>query len=443
MLIAHIDGVPMKTGLSAADVSEAKAKLEIARAATKARAGELLKSIKAADAVAVKELSDMLLNGEDARLVSAFAANKKLKPDHRQTLERCLSVPSLLKFEHPLSELVPVHPKAKKSGGVRAIHNHGLLHRTAQDMVKRVMGAHYKPRYFQFSERGVHTAVKNVKAALGAGHVYVARLDIADFYPNFELEKLVSRLPLPKEVVENAVVGRHMKVVLDPEFMKGGQAVPSLPHTIDDLLLRACLGIPQGSACSPIVGSHRVSNLMWLHRDGVTLVNYADDFLLLSLSAKLLDEAVGGLTNVVAYLPGGHFDLKLKAEGEAASGFEFLGHHFQIDDGKLTTSPTEGNRQAVLAKLVRLDDEFNKLVGLLCVVKVYNKHKAFKVLAQIMAVGYGWLSAFSECDEPLSEMVMLSEMLKDGCAKLGVTPAEIENAIDPYMEWYPTEYDLS
>jgi hypothetical protein len=435
----------MKTGLSAADVSEAKAKLEIARAATKARTSDLLKSVKAGDTVAQAELSEMLLYGEDARLVSAFAANKKLKPERRQTIERCLSVPSLLNFGQPLPELVNVYPKSKKSGGVRMIHNFGLLHRTSQHVVARVMSAYYKPRWFQYTQRGTHAAIKEAKAYLAAGHVHLARLDITDFYPSFEFEKLVNELPLPPEVVENVVVGRHMKVEMDQEFINHIN-MASLPHSINDLLLQARLGIPQGSACSPIVSSYCVSRLIWTMwfptMSPEPLINYADDFLLPSSSEKLLDKAAGALTKAMAYLPGGHFELKPEVKGDAADGFDFLGHDFQIVDGKLTTSPTQSNREAFWETLVRLQDKFFKLIGPLCVVKDCNKLEALKVLAHMMAVGNGWLSAFGECDDLKSEILMLLNDLNDGCAMLGITPAELAKAIEPYMEYEPGDYAL-
>jgi hypothetical protein len=441
-----IDNVEFKTGLSPAAVSDAKAKLTLARVATKDYTFKLRKSIKV-DPAAEAEARDNLIYGYDARLVSAFAANKKLKPLHRQTLESCLSVPSLLEFSSPLPAQVRVHPKAKKSGGVRPIHNFGLLHRTSQHMVDRIMSAYYKPRWFQYTQRGTHAAAKEVKAYLGAGQVHLARLDIEDFYPSFELEKLVTELPLPKEVVENVVVGRHMKVVLDQEFMKGGLSVPSLPHTLDDLLHTARLGVPQGSACSPIVSSYCVSRLIWAMwfptMSLEPLVNYADDFLLPSSSQKLLEKKIGALTKAVAFLPGGHFELKPEVKGDAANGFDFLGHRFQIVDGKLTTSPTEANRQALWAKLVRLDAKFDKLVGPLGVVKEASKQEALKVLAQITAIGNGWLSAFSECDDLKSEILMLSQMLQDACGKLDVTLAEVEKVIEPYTDYEPGDYALS
>jgi hypothetical protein len=83
------------------------------------------------------------------------------------------------------------------------------------------------------------------------------------------------------------------------------------------------------------------------------------------------------------------------------------------------------------------------LVGPLGVVKEPSKHEALKVLAQITAIGNGWLSAFSECDDLKSEILMLSQMLQDACGKLDVSLAEVEKAIEPYMDYEPGDYALS
>jgi hypothetical protein len=436
-----IDSVPFKHGLFGPALSDAVVRIKTAKIITKSRTNDLLKSIKAADPVAAAHFRDELINGPDARLVSAIVANKKLRPDRRQTLEKCLLVPTLLDLSKPLTELVPVYPKAKKSGGVRMIHNFGLLHRTSQDMVSRVMGVYYKPRYFQFTERGVHAAVKSAKAALGAGHVHVARLDIENFYPSFDPEKLASELPLPQEVVDNVVLGRHMKVVMDQE-QKVSHAGSSLPHTLNDLLLLARLGIPLGSASSPIVASHRVSQLMWLHRDGVTLVNYADDFLLLSSSVKLLDKAVGGLTAVVAKLPGGHFELILKATSDAMNGFDFLGHSIRIVAGKLITSPTEANTNHIWMKITEIDEQLSNLVYAVGKNGKYDKQKALTLLARMLAIVDGWSSAFSECDDPKQMVEPLICGVKEWAAKLEVSPDQIKQAIEPYMEYKPVDYAL-
>jgi hypothetical protein len=142
------------------------------------------------------------------------------------------------------------------------------------------------------------------------------------FYGSFEPEKLSPELPLPKEVVEHAVLGRHMEVVWDPEHMKGKTLHPSLsPRHI--LHKEARLGVPQGSACSSIIGAFCMSRLPWVPKVGVVMLNYVDDFLLLANSPSALAEAIDELTEAVGDLPGGKFKLQLVEKGSASHGFCF------------------------------------------------------------------------------------------------------------------------
>lgn len=363
MPVALIDSVAIKHSLSGAALADAKKLISKSRFATNSWATVLRKSIKSGDDVDQAEARQWLMTSPEALLTSAIAANRKLRTAKRQTLERCLAVPQLLDFSGPLKEVVPVRPKAKKSGGCRMLHNHRLFHRTAQNAVVRVVGPYFTPRPFQYTQKGVHAAIRRGKTAIKTGHVCIARLDIKDFFPNFSAEALITELPLPWEVVEHVVVGRHMAVVMDQEKKHGQNGPLLLPHAHQALLLLARLGIPLGSGCSPIVGMFCVSRLVWLAMPGVILLNYADDFLLLALSPKILDEAIGKLTGAVADLPGGHFDLQLKVTGNVSKGFDFLGHHLSVVDGTLETRPSQANLEELYRKLNALEQKVCKHIG--------------------------------------------------------------------------------
>ena len=348
-------------------------------------------------------------------------------------------------FSNPLSEPVSIYPKPKKSGGgVRMIHKYGLRHRTAKDMVIRIMSAYYAPRPFQYTHLGFHAPIKRIKEAVKNGNVHIARLDIKDFYPSFDVEKLVPELPLPLEVVKHVVVGRHMKVVMDQEFMIGGHATPHLPHALThDLKRQARLGLPQGSACSPIVGAFCMSRLEWFPVPGVLLFNYVDDFLLLSSSPVLLDNAVGKLMEAVADLPGGHFKLKLKAKSIAAKGFDFLGHHLRVVKDKLSTSPTVEIIEDLYAKIMKLDEVLSGRT----VCKPGNKgkcdqQKALDILAQMFAIHYGRLKAFQECDNASGVTAIIAVSNADWCETLGVTTEQVKKVIEPWMTYRPNNYGV-
>lgn len=206
-----IDQVPFKHDLSAAELKHVLSGVNAARASTNSRVKLLSKAHEAGDKTGQKEIIQTLVDGPDASLVSVIRANQKLPAKKRRPLEECLSVAQSLDLSKPLKEPVQVRLK-KKTNGYRIIHNHGLKHRTAQDLVKRVMDVVFVPRPFQFTHLGIHAAIKRTKALINIGYIHAAHLDIKDYFGSFEPEKLLPELPLPKEVVEHAVIGRHTEV---------------------------------------------------------------------------------------------------------------------------------------------------------------------------------------------------------------------------------------
>jgi len=237
-----------------------------------------------------------------------------------------------------------------------------------------------------------------------------------------------------------------MKVVLDTEGTqgqgphKGHDPYASLPHHKGDLLLQARLGIPQGSACSPIVGAHIMSRLDWLSMPDVAMFNYVDDFLLLSPSLTILDEAVEKLTDAVADLPGGHFELKRKEKRDARKGLTFLGHRLQIVDGELKTSPTEQAITDLWRKVERLDQTLCKMAYGPGNWGKHDKAEAIELLASMTAKMDGWLSAFHECDDAVGEIEPLIASVGEWCHKLGVKHEEMLAALGPTMGYRPNNY---
>jgi len=261
-----------------------------------------------------------------------------------------------------------------------------------------------------------------------------------DFYGSFELEKLSPELPLPKEVVEHAVVGRHMETVWDPEHMKGKTLLPSLsPHHI--LQKEARLGIPQGSACSSIIGAFCASRLPWVALADVAMLNYADDFLLLAKSSKARAQAINELTEAVGNLPGGTFKLSYKQESTAVHGISFLGHVLQVVDGKLTTWPRDGG-EGLYRELGKIDIRLGKLVYPGGPFGKFDKQEALRRLAKCYAMVDGWRAAFKECDQVDRILWTASNGIKDWLQNIGATMADLQNAVTPDMEYDPDPYAL-
>src|SRR3546814_4734910 len=113
-----------------------------------------------------------------------------------------------------------------------------------------------------------------------------------------------------------------MKVRMQENHGWGFNTSYPLPSILS-LLFAARLGIPQGSACSPIVSDYCMSRIPWSPSSGIALVNYADDFFLLATSIPLL--AAGGdmLIDAVSEIPGGTFKLQQLSEGSVHDGLAF------------------------------------------------------------------------------------------------------------------------
>jgi hypothetical protein len=230
-----------------------------------------------------------------------------------------------------------------------------------------------------------------------------------------------------------------METLMDQEIMKNSFAGFSSLHTCE-LLMEARLGIPQGSGCSPIVGMYIVSQLAWPSMPAV-LLNYADNFLLLALDSLVLDKAVEELTGAVSGLPGGKFNLALKAKSNASKGFEFLGHHLRVVEGVLKTEPTDVNWADLTCQLNRYEE---KVGNLKLPLSELDKNKALKWAAAEYKILEGWKQAFSECDK--SEMKWLDipmDYIFHTLHNCGATFAQLAGAAEPWMGYVQKDYALA
>jgi hypothetical protein len=234
--------------------------------------------------------------------------------------------------------------------------------------------------------------LRRLKSGWRRGYVYAARLDIKDFFGSFQLEKLAPELPLPHEVVEHAVVGRHLEAYVDQSSGKGHTSPLHTPH-YNDLISLARQGLPPGSGCSSIVAEFIISKLAWSSSTQVVIVNYCDDWLILASTPKHLDEAIGALTDAVSKLPGGQFKLLLLDDGTAFEGFRFLGHCFHLVNGLVQTTVAPKAVFSLNARLTELDQKFSDLVWNnkpMYKTKAKKDAEAIALLAEMGAVLQGW-----------------------------------------------------
>lgn len=405
--MVFIDGVGFEHSMAPGELSEALAKISSSRTAARQLRDELKSAISTSPEEALPA-SAVFLASTDVVLAAAIRANMHLKERQRATLERCLSMPSILKVQSPLEEPSYVRARPKKSGGFRVTHDFGLQHRTSQGMVLRVMERYLVPRSFQYTFRGIHRAIAEVKLLLPQGLVYFATLDIKDHFGSFDPEKLASLLPISKEWVNHVVVGRHIAAVVEKSTGSHSHA-----HSPTDMLLtQARQGIPQGSACSPIVGAFCMAHLQWISSPGTALLNFADNFLLLASSASGLEECIGNLTAAVAKLPGGHFQLKIVQQGHANAGFDFLGHRMRLKGSQVQTSISPANCQDIFREMRRLDKKFPPANA------PWAYEQTMKCLERMCVLLKGWVHAFRGCDDISRWEVGLLCMIEENAGPL-------------------------
>lgn len=429
-----IDGVQFKHGLDETELAQFVLRLSSARIFVKDRSTDLVNAISAGDKLARGKAIAALMTTKQARLAAAIRANRALPVYKRATLERCNEIADKLDLSKPIKEPVRCWRKPKSKGGHRIIHDPGLVHRTAQQLVRRVMDKDFTPRPFQYTLLGVQHAIKEVKKLIGEGHVYGAHLDIKDFYGSFELEKLTKDLPLPEGAVKHAVVGRYMELAWVQDTSKGRFGLPSSPLSVSLLCKQARLGMPQGSGCASIIGARCVSRLKWSPTEDVALVNYVDDFQLLAKSKQALAKAVEELTKAVGHLPGGTFILELKQQSPVAQGMTFLGHTLQLSDGELRVWPSLKASECFSQEMDRLDHELKRVVfppGVKA--SACDKSKAMILLVSYTAKIRGWRAAFRECPK-IDDMLVEAWVARDQWLEaIGAVDADLGKYVNPYL----------
>jgi hypothetical protein len=426
MQVADVLGTEFKHSLSPTDLAQAPKDIEAALKATKGMRRKIASDLKQGSSTspAIAEF----LASDHARLASAFEAAKRKRRRNRPTLNKVLQVAGELKLDKPLPEIDRVTVKLKKNGDLRFLHDFGPLRRAAQEMVRQVMQQLYVPQPWQYTMRGLPPAIAAAKAELLAGKVYWATLDIKNHYGSFSTKKLANLLPIGKLWVEYVVGGRH--AVVEVVTVPLGCIIP-----ISTLLLQALPGLPLGSICSPIIAAHSISRLQWTHNPDWTLLNYADNFLLLASSPQALEKGIDELTSAVGKLPGGNFSLVQQHEGKATDGLEFLGHVLSLTDWKVRVAPGI-SIEAILQQGMKMGEE---------VALAVNENNEAKALGHVLAYCEkvkGWLAAFAMCDNHQELRLFFEHSIAMNALPLKINVKELMLGAEANYEFSSDEYQF-
>lgn len=326
----------------------------------------------------------------------------------------------------PIAEPVTVFAKEKTSKrGFRAIFSFGDRHRVGQRMLANLIEIHTFKRSYQHFDDGVPKAIKRVLAQIDSGQVWLAHLDIKDFFPSFTIEGLTDFLPLPQAVVEAALTGRNM--VLECASLPQGL---SPQHFTEE----ARRGLPQGAASSPAISHLCVSQLALDVAILEHLFNYEDDFLILAKTKAELESRIGALTDAVGNLPGGQFELSVKTVAHASEGLDFLGHGLFSRNDQARAEPSVGNTMRLAKRLHEIDEKhkaFSNLSGKI------GKSALLHSCADKFAVISGWKAAFASCHpetEGWQYLLAIEEGLHADLMEHGLFVSDLPPAAGPFKQ---------
>src|SRR5262249_36318121 len=223
------------------------------------------KAHKAGNRRLLRHLIQQYLTSYDARFAATRLARRKMPWDRRPRKDQLKSIAENLNAYQGTREEVRLILIPKGPGKFRPTLDFGIENRALQYLVLSVLYAIADLHPRQFATRGgVPAAVAQVINAIKPGNLHAREIDIKDFYPSFDGNKLVDLIPVQKKAIERVLISEHLNIVL-------GTVPSTLHHTatysskgaadthqgesfpLQQYLADARRGIPQGSSVSPIV----------------------------------------------------------------------------------------------------------------------------------------------------------------------------------------------
>lgn len=163
--------------------------------------------------------------------------------------------------------------------------------------------------------RGCKDALRRVEKLLQAGYTHVVDADLKGYFDSIPHDRLMDCL---KEKIADGQVLSLIEKFLKAKIMDG--ASQWTPES----------GAPQGAVLSPLLSNVYLDPLdHLLAREGLQMVRYADDFVILCRTAA---EAQRALELVQAWVAANGLTLhptKTRIVDVTTEGFDFLGYHFR------------------------------------------------------------------------------------------------------------------
>ena len=207
--------------------------------------------------------------------------------------------------------------KEKRPLGIPTVRD-----RIVQTALRMVIEPIFEHRFAEHSYgfrpgRGCKDALRRVQTLLDEGCTWIVDADLKAYFDTIPKDRLMSRV---RERIADSRVLALIRGYLDQGVME--------ELTLHDPTER---GTPQGAVISPLLANIYLDPLdQLLAANGVQMVRYADDFVLLCRSE---DEAKAALARVQAWVSENGLTLHPEkthiVDATQPGGFDFLGYHFE------------------------------------------------------------------------------------------------------------------
>lgn len=165
--------------------------------------------------------------------------------------------------------------------------------------------------------RGAQQAVALVEEKLASGHVWVVDADLKGYFDSIPQDRLMARI---EEKISDGRLLELIEGFLKQGVMESGKGWEPTER-----------GTPQGAVLSPLLANLYLDELDHeMAREGVLMIRYADDFILL---CRTEDEARKALERVRIWVESAglilHPEKTRLVDARQRGGFDFLGWHFE------------------------------------------------------------------------------------------------------------------
>jgi RNA-directed DNA polymerase len=198
----------------------------------------------------------------------------------------------------------------------------------------------FAPTSFGFRpQRGAQQALARVEELLATGYRYVVDADLKSYFYTIPHEQLLQRL---RAKVSD---GRLLRLI--EAFLKAGVLEGLQEWT-------PTAGAPQGAVLSPLLSNIYLNPLdHLLAAQGLEMVRYADDFVILCRTRAEAERALGVVQSWVASNGLALHPTKTRIVDARTEAFDFLGYRFDRDQRKVRPKSLERLKATIRAKTRR------------------------------------------------------------------------------------------